>query len=123
MLQMSLSRRKSDLHIRKAAAGEHPFVFPFSQMGQYKPLPVPVQYILAAGTGILHPTARLSRFQQEVHFRIMAQRLKVPHAFHRIFYRLFVYNISGAERDLHSKPLLNPPLQYFRLHFPHQFQL
>ena len=78
-------------------------MLPFLQMGQHQPLPVPLQFILAAGGSHRQPAARLSRLQQQMHLRIVSQRLKMPHTLHCIRNRFLVYNISGSKGYLHAE--------------------
>ena len=92
-------------------------------MRQYQPLPVTVQDILAAGSRKLHAAARLSRFQQKVYFRVMAQRLKMSDAFCRISNRFFVYNISSSKFHQHPETFPDKACQDFQLYFSHQLCL
>ena len=103
MLQMGAAGKQGDLQIRDGRSRQHAGMLPFLQMGQHQPLPVPVQFILAAGGSHRQPAARLSRLQQQMHLRIMPQRLKMPHTLHRIRNRFLVYNISGSEGYLHAE--------------------
>ena len=93
------------------------------QMGQYQALPVPAQLVLAAGRSKLQAAARLSRFQQEMHFRIMAQRLKMAHAFHRICNGFFIYNAAFSEIHRHVKAFPDHCLQHIHLHLSHELRL
>ena len=93
------------------------------QMGQYQALPVPAQLVLAAGRSKLQAAARLSRFQQKVHFRIMAQRLKMPHTLHRIRNGFFIYNAAFSEVHRYIKTFPDHGLQHIHLHFSHELRL
>ena len=103
VLQMGTAGKQSDLHIRDRRSRQHAGMLPFLQMGQNQPLPVPVQFVLAAGGSHRQPAARLSRLQQKMHLRIMPQRFKMAHALHGIRNGFLVYNISGPKRNLHAE--------------------
>ena len=103
VLQMGAARKQSDFQIRDCRSRQHAGMFPFLQMGQHQPLPVPVQHILTAGGSHRQPASRLSRLQQQMHLRIVPQRLKMPHSLYRISNRFFVNNISCSEGHLHAE--------------------
>ena len=102
---MGLSGNERNLQIRDLRAGEHSAVLLFSKVGQNQPLPIPVQQVLAAIRIELQPASCFPRLQQQMYLRIVAQRLKMPHALHRLQQRLLVYNASGAKGDRHLEPL------------------
>ena len=110
MLLMRFSRCQSDLDIRDRRTGQHAQMFLFFQMRQDQPLPVSIQHIFTAGSRDLYPAARRSRFQDQVHFRIMAQRLKMSHAFYSIGNGFFIHNAAGAKFHFYAKPVKDQPL-------------
>ena len=59
-------------------------------MQQYEALPVAVERVLAAAGVERQPRAALGRLQEQVHLRVVAQRLKMPHALHRRGDRLLI---------------------------------
>ena len=92
----------------------------FQQVGEDQPLPVQVQLIRGAGGGDGQAAARFAGLQQQMHLRIVPQRLKVANALHRIGDGLPVADGPGAEADLYPQPLPDEPLQNFHLHLAHE---
>ena len=89
------------------------------QMGKNEPLPVEIQHILAAGCGKGQAAARFSRLQQQVHLRIMPQRLKVAHALHRGLDRLPVYDAAVRKGHFHIEPIPDQSAQHLDLDLAH----
>ena len=123
MLQMCTSTGKCDLHISKHRSRQNAPMLSFQHMRQDQSLPVLVQHILTADRIDRDSTSRLSRFQYQMHFCIMTQRLKMPYSFNCIFNRFFVNNIPTSKRNIHVKPFFYKTLQNLRLHFAHQLDL
>ncbi len=123
LLQMGPSGRQCDPQIRDGRTGQHARMLLFFQMGQDQPLPVPIQHILAADRCELQAAPRLSRFQQQMNLRIVPQRFKMSHAFHRIRDCFFVYNVSRPKFHLHMEPFQDQALQDLNLHFPHKLDM
>ena len=84
-------------------------MFLFDQVRQDQPLPVQVQYILAACCGKRQSTAPLCRFQQKMYLRIVAQWLKMPDTLDSIFDGLSVHDISRTKFHFHVKSVPNHP--------------
>ena len=77
MLQMGTPGEQRDFHIRDGSAGQHASVLLFLQMGEHKPLPVPIQNILTAVGGKLQAASPLCRLQQQMDLGVMPERFKV----------------------------------------------
>ena len=120
MLLMSLPRCQRDPHIRDRCPRQHPRVLPFLQMGQHEPLPVPVQIVFADSRGKLQPAARITRLQDQVHLRVMPERLEMTYAFHPVDDRLLVDDTALLKSNLHAKPLPDQITQHLDLHLTHQ---
>ena len=120
MLQVGLAGHQRDLHICNRGSGQYTPVNLLSQMGQDQPLPVQVQFILTAGAFKHQTTAPLSRLHQQMDFRIVTQRLEMPHALHRILDGLFIHHTPGIKGDIYAKSLLNQAFQDLNLDFSHQ---
>ena len=123
MLQMCTSTGKCDLHISKHRSRQNAPMLSFQHMRQDQSLPVLVQHILTADRIDRDSTSRFSRFQYQMHFRIMTQRLKMPYSFNCIFNRFFINNIPASKRNIHVKAFFYKALQNLRLHFAHQLNL
>ena len=123
MLQMGTPGEQRDFHIRDGSAGQHASVLLFLQMGEHKPLPVPIQNILTAVGGKLQAASPLCRLQQQMDLGVMPERFKVSHTFHTIRNRFLIYNVSGPEFHRHAKSILNQAFQNFNLHFSHNLGL
>ena len=123
MFLVSSPRRQYDLHIRDRRTSQHTCVFLFFQMGEHQSLPVPVQHILAAFRSKMHPGASLPGFQPQMHFRIMAQRLKMPHALHRFFNGLFINDIPLSEHHQHMEPFFDQALEDLGLDVSHDLDM
>ena len=83
VFQVGAARRQRDLYVGQRCAGQHAGVGTLGQVGQHQPLPVFRQGIRRAVGGQLYTAAPGARFQQQVHFGIMAQRLIMADALHR----------------------------------------
>ena len=119
MLRMSPSGQKSDLHICQGRACQNSQMLLFLQMGKDQSLPVTGKNILTAGSKKLTAASRLSRFNKQLYFRIMAQRLKMSHTDHRLCNGLFVYNTSCAKFHCHMKAFPDHTFQDFDLNLSH----
>ena len=123
MFKMGAARNEGDLHVRQRRTGQHAKVLLFFQMGQHKALPVLVQHFFPAVGGKLHPAAAGQGFQLDMHLRIMAQRLVVAHALHRLRDGLLVQNAAGAELHVQAKALCQQTAQHFQLHLTHELHM
>ena len=94
-------------------------MLPFHNMCCDQPLPVEVEHILTARARHLDSAARFARLQQQMHFRIVAQRLKMSHTLHRLCDRLFVYNVALSKDNHNTKPFFDQLRQDFDLHLSH----
>ena len=95
----------------------------FHQMGQDQPLPVPLQLILAAGRSQAQPAARLPGLHQQMHLRVVPQRLVMPDALHGVPDRLPVQDAALAEAHLQPEAVRKLPLQDFQLHLAHELRV
>ena len=84
-----------------------------------QPLPVEVEHILTARARHLDSAARFARLQQQMHFRIVAQRLKnVPPS--TGFAIVSLYTMLPLSKDNHNtKALFDQLRQDFDLHLSH----
>ena len=96
---------------------------PREGVGHYEPLPVFVQHLFPAVGGKLHAAAAGQRFQFQVHFRAMAQRLVVAHPLHGFGDGLLVQDAAGAELHCQAKPLGQQAAQHLQLDLAHQLDL
>ena len=90
VLEVGAARDEGDLHIGQRGTGQHTKVLFFFEMGQHQTLPVLVQHLFAAVGRKLHPAAAGQRFQLEVDFGIVAERLIVAHALDGLGDRLLI---------------------------------
>ena len=119
---MSPPSDEGDLHIGDLRARQDAAVPPLPQMCEYQPLPILSQRVDRA-LCIENKTApRLARLQQKMHFRIMAERLKVADTLHRGRDRLLVNDRRPAEHDLHAEPLHALILQDLPLDLAHELR-
>ena len=121
MLLMCSACNQRDLDIRDRRSGQHTYMLLFFQMRKDQPLPVPIQKILTAVSIKQNTTPPLQRLQQQMYFRIVTQRFKMPDAFHWLCNRLFINNTALSKRDCHAKPLFDQALQDLNLYISHQF--
>ena len=112
-----------DLHVGQRRAGQRAQMRLLGQVREYKPLPVRGQVVLPAGRGQLYAAARLAGFEQEVHLRVVAQRLVVADALHPRAYRLLVQYSALVEAHFQAEAALYKALQHFKLHLAHQLEL
>src|SRR5699024_7993683 len=104
VLQMGSASDQSNPDIGDGRTSQYAGMFPLQQVSHHQPLPVAVQHILTAVTAYDKTAAPLAWFQQQMHLRIMAQRLKMPHTLHRITDGFFVDDISLVKLHLGLKP-------------------
>ncbi len=88
-------------------------------MRQYQALPVLSQHFFRAYRLKLQTGAGIAWFQQQVHFSVMAQRLKMADSFHRIGNGFFVQDLAGVELNIDAKTFLNQSLDNLNLHIAH----
>ena len=123
MLNVRPTGEQCDLHIRDRRAGQHTDMRLLSQMGQDEPLPVQVQHIGRAGGSKHKAAAPLARLEQQMHLRIVAQRLKMTDTNSRRSDRLFINNPARVKLHGRPKAFLNQPCQYFQLNLAHKLQV
>ena len=75
-------------------------------MRQDQPLPVHGQVVQGHCCTELHPAATLAGGQQQVHFRIVAKRLIMPHALHRGGDGFPVQHAFVGKVNLHAETVL-----------------
>lgn len=90
MLQVGAARDEGDLYIGQRGTGQHTKVLFFFEMGQHQTLPVLIQHLFAAVGRNCILAAAGQRFQLEVDFGIVAERLIVAHALDGLGDRLLI---------------------------------
>ena len=117
---MGAPGNQRDPKIGDRRSGQHAGLYLLLQMGKDQPLPVAVEHLLAARRPELQTAPRFARFEQEMHFRIVAQRLEMPNPFHGGGDRFLVDDAPCPERNLPAEPLPDQPLEHLHLHLTHQ---
>ena len=108
-----------DLHIRDLRSGQNALMTALPQVGQHETLPVAGERVDAA-FAFKHQTAPgFSRFKQQMHLRIVPERLKVADALYGLGNRLFIYDRRPSECNLQVEPLLHNFLQDLPLDLSH----
>ncbi len=120
MLLMRPPGGQRNPHVRDRRTRQYPRMLSFLQMGQHKPLPVPVQIVLADGRSKLQPAARLSRLQDQMHLRIMPERLEVSHTFHPVEDGFLIDDTSLFKGGFHAEPFPDQITQHLDLYLTHQ---
>ena len=120
MFRMGTPCQEGDLHIRKRRTCQHTDVFLLLQMCEDQTLPVPCKHIFTACGKKLTSASRFSRLDQEVDFRIMAKRLKMPYPFYRFCNGFFVDDTSSSEFYRHMKTVPDQFLEDLDLYLSHQ---
>ena len=92
-------------------------------MGQDQTLPALIQHIVAALIVENESAAPLTRFQNQMDFRIVAEGLKVAHPFYFLRNGFLVYNASGAKFGTDAEPLFNHAFQDFDLNLAHHLDM
>ena len=123
MLQVRFAGKQGDFYIGQRCAGQNAKVLLFFQMGQHQTLPVFVQNLFPAIGSKLHPAAPGQRFQQQMHLRIVAQRLVVAYALHGLGDGFFIQNAARAKGYFQPEPLSQQAAQHFQLHLAHQLHM
>ena len=119
VLGVSAAADDTDLHIRDLGTGQNTLVAPLFQMRQDQALPVEGKVVDGALTLKDQTASRLTGFQKQMHFRIVAQRFKVTDALCCIRDRLFINNAGRAEFHPHSEAVFYQALQDLPLDLPH----
>ena len=114
---------KGDFQIGDRCADSHAQVLLFGQMGQDQALPVPVQAVLAAFGGADQAASPGKRFQDQVDLGVVAQRLKVSDALHRLRDGLLVEHPSPIDFHRQLIALQNQAFQDLCLDLSHQLHL
>ena len=92
-------------------------------MAQNQPLILDVQHIGGAN-GIEDQTAALGqRLQQQMALGIVAQRLKVAHALHRIFDGFLIEDPAVIQGNIQIEPLSDQAAEHFQLHLAHDLHM
>ena len=116
---MRAPRKDADLHIRKRTPCEYAPVRLFPQVREDQPLPVPLQYILAAERIKTQAAAVLIRLKEQMDFRIMPERLEMPDALHRRRNGFLINDRTFTKAYCDRETILQRPLQHLQLHFSH----
>ena len=83
VLQVGLACRQGDFYVGQRCTGQYTGMGALRQVGQDQPLPVFRQSVRLAVCRQLHAAAPGTRFQQQMYFGVMAQRLIMADALHR----------------------------------------
>ena len=86
-------------------------------------MPVPIQHVLGDDAFQLDPAPTRQRLQEQMHLRIMAQRLKVSHALHAIRDGLPIKDPSFIQFQIHIEAFLHQAFEDLRLDLAHELQL
>ncbi len=81
VLQVAAPADERQPHVGDWRADEHARMLGLLQMLHDEPLPIAVELVFAHIRGELQSAPPRKRLKQHVRFRVMAQRLKVAHAF------------------------------------------
>ena len=119
---MSPPADEGNLHIGDLRARQNAAVPPLPQMCKYQPLPILSQRVDRTLCIENKAAPRLARLEQKVHFRIMAERLKVADTLHRGRDRLLVNDRRPAEHDFHAEPLHALILENLPLDLAHELR-
>ena len=111
MFLVGSSGCQGDFQIGDFRSGQNSWMLPLCQMGQDQTLPVLIQHIVAALIVENESAAPLTRFQNQMDFRIVAEGLKVAHPFYFLRNGFLVYNASGAKFGTDAEPLFNHAFQ------------
>ena len=112
-----------ELHVCQRRAGEGADVRLFGQVREDEPLPVERKLVRGAVAGQLYAAAALAGGEQQMHFRIVAQRLIVPHALRLRADGLLVQDAALVKGHFEAEAALQQALQYLQLHLAHQLQV
>ena len=85
-----------------------------------KALPVQGEHIRAAHGVCLYAASGLARLQQEVHLRVMTQRLEMSDPFDRYSHRLLIYYPALTKLNIDTEPFRDLPPQDIQLDPPHE---
>ena len=122
VLEMGSSGKERDLHICDLRAGQNAPVPLLLQMGHDQALPVDRQYVRPAAVFKYQSAPGHAGFEQQMDFRIMAQRLEMADALYRPGDRLFINNGRLAKRYPKAQSLPDHPLQDLLLHLAHDLR-
>ena len=89
-------------------------------MREDQALPVSGKHVFTACGKKLAAASRFSRLDQEMDFRIMTKRLKMPYPFYRFCNGFFVNDTSSSEFYRHMKTVPDQFLEDLDLHLSHQ---
>ena len=120
VLEMGAAREQRDFHVGQRAAGQHAGVRALGKVRQDQPLPVEIQLVRRTGGGKLHAAAARRGFEQQMHLRVVAQRLEVPHALDGVCDGFLINDAALAEGDGKAEAVEDQPLQDLKLHLAHQ---
>ena len=120
MLLVGPPRNQSNFKICERRAGQNPGNFLFIQGVQYLLL-VAVREKLGAECALnLHARARRQGLDEEMYFRIVAERLKMPRPLGALGDRFTVADARGFEGYRERKAAREEFRENFQLHFAHQ---
>ena len=123
VLRVRLPRDQRQPCIGKLRAGQHAAVALFGQMRQDETLPVHLQFV-HRNAALEHEAApRRQRLHQQMHLRIMSQRLVVAAPDHRLADGLFIYDRARVERHVDAETVRDHGLQYLHLDIAHDLHL
>ena len=107
---MGTSRKKRYLKIRDRRTGQDAQVCLFLQMRQDQPLPVFIQRIFITVCRKLYAAAGLTRFQQQMHLRIMSERFEMTDSLRRIRDGFLIQKAPVRKFHIQAEALQNQAL-------------
>ena len=92
-------------------------------VGQDETLPIQIELVYMAAGAELHARSWGQRFDEKVHFCIVAKWFEVPDAQNRFLDRLAVEHSSLPEIDIESEALVQGCLEHLKLNCAHDLHL
>ena len=120
VLLMGAAVDERDAQIRHGRAGQHAEMLLFPKVRQDQPLPAARKTVLAAGGFKDQTAAALQGLEQQLHMRIVPERLIVSHALRGRGDRFPVQNRGRTEGDAETEALRDERLNHLALHLAHQ---
>ncbi len=120
MLYVRFSCNDGNLHVGYRGTRQHADVRFLFKMGEYQPLPVDVEVVLAAVGVVLQPRARFAGLKQQVDLRVMPQRLVVTDALDGRRDGFLIRDAALVERHIKPVTFLYHGGEDFKLYLAHK---
>ena len=120
MLLVGPSRNEGDFKIRERCPAQNPGNFLFFQGAQHLLLVLVREELGAERALNLHAGARFQGLEEEMYFRVVAERLKMARALGALGDGLAVADARGFKGDRERKTAFQQFREDFQLHFAHQ---